>query len=134
MVAGLIGRCLQGRAFRPLRMVNRIDGMKLVIYSLMAAAPALANVLLFLIFAVFLIFGILGLSLFLGKFHTCNDVEDPYIGGSDRTHCYGYNTDTSDFWTPKVRSHYPWLVGGDSCTLHSGMEQPDTWRFWSVQL
>ena len=67
MVAGLIDRCLQGRAFRPLRMVNRIDGMKLVIYSLMAAAPALANVLLFLIFAVFLIFGILGLSLFLGK-------------------------------------------------------------------
>lgn len=38
------------RAFRPLRMVNCIDGMKLVIMSLVAAGLALANVMAFLIF------------------------------------------------------------------------------------
>ena len=90
------------RAFRPLRMVNRIDGMKLVIMSLVAAGPALANVMAFLIFAVFLIFGILGLNLFMGKFQSCNDVMDEFIGGSDKFDCYGHNTD--DFWHPKVSS------------------------------
>ena len=77
--------------------------MKLVIMSLTSAAPALSNVCV-LLFAVFLIFGILGLSLFMGKFHSCSDVEDAFIGGSDRINCYGYNdkNNGADFWTPKV--------------------------------
>ena len=59
------------RAFRPLRMVNRIAGMKLVLGALVAACPALANVCI-LLMAVFLIFAILGLSLFMGRFFACN--------------------------------------------------------------
>jgi len=55
------------RAFRPLRMINRIAGMKLVLGALVAACPALANVCILLL-CVFLIFAILGLSLFAGKF------------------------------------------------------------------
>ena len=81
------------RAFRPLRMVNRIDGMKLVIMSLVEAGPALGNVCV-LLFSVFLIFGILGLSLFMGKFHFCTD------GESNKQHCYGVADE--DFWMPQV--------------------------------
>ena len=40
------------RAFRPLRMVNRVDGMKLVIMSLVDAGPALGNVCV-LLFSVY---------------------------------------------------------------------------------
>ena len=87
------------RAFRPLRMVNRVDGMKLVIMSLVSAVPALSNVCI-LMFAVFLIFAILGLSLFMGKFQSCNDVEDEFLGGSNKIDCYGHNV--GDFWSPKV--------------------------------
>ena len=89
------------RAFRPLRMVNRIDGMKLVIMSLVSAAPALSRVCI-LLFSVFLISGILGLSLFMGKFQSCNDAESSFIGGSHIQQCYGLNAD-ADFWNPKVR-------------------------------
>lgn len=55
------------RAFRPLRMVNRIAGMKLILTALASAGPQLANVCALLV-AVFLIFAILGLSLFMGSF------------------------------------------------------------------
>ena len=81
------------RAFRPLRMVNRIAGMKLVIMSLVSAAPGLGNVCI-LLFAVFLIFAILGLSLFMGKFHSCSDEA------SARAYCYGHVE--GDFWVPAV--------------------------------
>ena len=89
------------RAFRPLRMINRIPGMKLVVISLYSAAPALGNVCV-LLFAVFLIFSILGLSLFMGKFHSCSD------GLSNRDVCYG-STAGDDYWLPMVctkSSHY----------------------------
>ena len=82
------------RAFRPLRMVNRIDGMKLVVMSLYSAMPALGNVCI-LLFAVFLIFAILGLSLFLGKFQRCTDPL------SNKNGCYGV-LDGEDFWMPMV--------------------------------
>ena len=100
-------------------MVNRIDGMKLVIMSLVAAGPALGNVIAFLIFGVFTIFGILGLSLFLGKFHSCNDVADAFIGGSNKQHCYGHNA--NDFWTPKVWSN-PGLGGFGYCSFDNMWE------------
>ena len=82
------------RAFRPLRMVNKMEGMKLIILSLVAAVPALSNVCV-LLFAVWLVFAILALSLFLGKFHSCNDEL------SNRAHCFGHNTE-GDFWSAKV--------------------------------
>jgi len=48
--------------------------MKLVLGALVAACPALANVCILLV-AVFLIFAILGLSLFAGKFFSCNNED-----------------------------------------------------------
>ena len=91
------------RAFRPLRMINRVSGMKLVVMSLAHSLPALSNVCV-LLFAVFLIFGILGVSLFLGKFQFCNDAPDSFAGGSTLANCYGHisDGDVSDFWMPKV--------------------------------
>jgi len=84
------------RAFRPLRMVNRIAGMKLVLGALVAACPALANVC-FLMCAVFLIFSILGLSLFMGKFHFCTDEE---AAGKDD--CFGEFESEDGFPMPSV--------------------------------
>ena len=102
------------RAFRPLRMINRVDGMKLVVMSLAHSVPALSNVCV-LLFAVFLIFGILGLSLFMGKFHFCNDALDSFTGGSNEEHCRGHIVD-GDFWIPKVWSN-PTLGGFGSCSF-----------------
>ena len=60
------------RALRPLRMISRNPGMKLVVNSLLRAMPGVANVmsvqLLFM-----LIFGILGQQLFSGKMASCTD-------------------------------------------------------------
>ena len=44
--------------------------------ALIGACPALANVCILLL-CVFLIFAILGLSLFMGKFHFCNQEVEP---------------------------------------------------------
>jgi hypothetical protein len=101
------------RAFRPLRMVNRIDGMKMVIMSLLSAVPALGNVCV-LLFAVFLIFAILGLSLFMGKFQSCNDADDEFVGGSNKDNCYG--SFEGDYWIPRVWSN-PSLDGFGWCSF-----------------
>ena len=87
------------RAFRPLRMVNRVEGMKLVLLSLYRAIPSLGNVIVLMLGA-FLIFGITGVSLFMGRMHSCNDVVDEYVGGSNQSSCYG-TTNIGGFWAPK---------------------------------
>lgn len=61
-----------GRTLRPLRMVSRNEGMKVVISALGLSLPNMFNALL-LSFAFFTIFAILGLNLFMGKFFRCND-------------------------------------------------------------
>ena len=70
-----------GRTLRPLRMLNRNPGLKLIINSLLESVPQVFNVLVFAV-AVFLIFGILGVSLFAGMFYQCND---PMCGPSALT-------------------------------------------------
>lgn len=68
-----VGRTLRvGRILRPLRMINRNEGMKVIINALLMSLPAVGyTVVLLLLF--FLIFGILGLNLFAGRFFFCND-------------------------------------------------------------
>ena len=90
------------RAFRPLRMINRIAGLKLVVTALIDALPAFGNVIVLLV-SIFLVFSILGMSLFMGKFSSCNDVVSEYEGGSDKWTCYGHTT-LNDYWTPKVKA------------------------------
>jgi len=82
------------RAFRPLRMVNRLPGMKLVLVSLISACPALGNVCI-LLCSVFLIFSIIGVSLFSGKMYSCLD------GESSKELCHG-NFISENFLVPRV--------------------------------
>uniref|UniRef100_I3LPL6 Sodium channel protein n=1 Tax=Sus scrofa TaxID=9823 RepID=I3LPL6_PIG len=63
------------RALRPLRALSQFEGMKVVVYALIGAIPAILNVLLVcLIF--WLIFCILGVHFFSGKFGRCVNVTD----------------------------------------------------------
>ena len=58
------------RALRPLRLVVRFSELQLVMNSIFASLPALANVLLVSIFF-FLIFAIMGIQFFKGKLKRC---------------------------------------------------------------
>lgn len=55
------------RVLRPLRSINVIPGLRLLVGSLLDSLPDLGNVVVFLIFIIAL-FGILGLQIFLGVF------------------------------------------------------------------
>ena len=77
-------------------MVNRIAGMKLVLGALAAACPALANVCALLL-AVFCVFAILGLSLFMGKFYSCNRST-----AQGRQDCLGYKEMDDGYVVPQV--------------------------------
>ena len=58
------------RCLRPLRMISRNAGMKMVVNSLLRALPGVANVVLVMI-SLMLIFGILGVQLFMGRLAQC---------------------------------------------------------------
>lgn len=64
------------RALRPLRMANRVAGMKKVVTSLFMAVPQCANVSLLMGMFV-LVFAIVGVQLFKGKFYECTDGMSP---------------------------------------------------------
>jgi hypothetical protein len=60
------------RMLRPLRLIARHGGMKLIVNALLQTLPHVASVLLIcLLFLV--VFGILGVQLFGGRFYACND-------------------------------------------------------------
>lgn len=62
------------RALRPLRVIQRVPELKMVVNSLFKAIPIIGNVIVLL--AMFwLIFGILGVQLFKGQFYSCSDPE-----------------------------------------------------------
>ena len=62
------------RALRPLRVIQRVPELKMVVNSLFKAIPIITNVIVLL--AMFwLIFGILGVQLFKGQFYSCSDPE-----------------------------------------------------------
>ncbi|GMF43274.1 unnamed protein product [Phytophthora fragariaefolia] len=58
------------RALRPLRMINRNPGLKLVVSSLIASIPQIVNVIMVCLL-VFLIFSILAVNNLKGKFYSC---------------------------------------------------------------
>ncbi|XP_054549163.1 sodium channel protein type 11 subunit alpha [Talpa occidentalis] len=83
------------RALRPLRALSQFEGMKVVVYALLGAIPAILNVLLVcLIF--WLIFCILGMNLFSGHFGKCFDptnsnLEINYSIVDNRNQCKSKN-------------------------------------------
>ena len=79
MIAGVNMNSLQAlkalralRGLRPLRMITRNEELRLVVNSMLASVPALANVLLVL-FLFILIFSIMGVSFFKGMFGFCTE-------------------------------------------------------------
>ncbi|KAL3673207.1 hypothetical protein V7S43_000930 [Phytophthora oleae] len=58
------------RALRPLRMINRNPGLKLVVSSLIASIPQIVNVIMVCLL-VFVIFSILAVNNLKGKFYSC---------------------------------------------------------------
>ncbi|KAG2448926.1 hypothetical protein HYH02_006274 [Chlamydomonas schloesseri] len=75
------------RAFKPLRLLTRSAGMRLVFKSVTMSLMSMANVSVVCILF-FLIFAILGVQLFSGRFYRCND--DTVAG---QTECVGNFTD-----------------------------------------
>ncbi|KRX07618.1 hypothetical protein PPERSA_11167 [Pseudocohnilembus persalinus] len=68
------------RILRPLRTINYIEKMRILIQSIIESLPDLGNVVIFLSFIVIL-FGILGLQLFAGVFENrCRFTPEPVDG------------------------------------------------------
>ena len=81
------------RTLRPLRFINKSEGMKVVVQALIRSITPLLNVLLISLL-VWLIFGIMGVQIFSGKFYRCSlkeygDMEDS-LGIRLRTDCLNY--------------------------------------------
>ena len=81
------GRTLRvGRILRPLRMIQRNEGMKVIVDALLRALmPVFYLTILLLCF--FFVFAILGLDLFSGKFWRCNDPSKAILKRED---CVGF--------------------------------------------
>ncbi|XP_028841357.1 sodium channel protein type 4 subunit alpha-like [Denticeps clupeoides] len=58
------------RALRPLRILSRCDGMRVVVATVARAIPCMLNVLMVCLL-IWLIFAIMGVNMFAGKFHHC---------------------------------------------------------------
>jgi hypothetical protein len=60
------------RAFRPLRLISRYEGLRIVLRTIAKSIePVISTVAILL--AAFSIYGILGVQLFMEKFRSCND-------------------------------------------------------------
>ena len=94
------------RVLRPLRMINRYPGMKMVVNALFAAMPEVANVGLVSL-GFFVGFAIMGLALFRGQLNFCDgDEDDVYLSEIDcigtyivngRSHDREWRTNTANF-------------------------------------
>uniref|UniRef100_A0A8B9JYP3 Calcium voltage-gated channel subunit alpha1 Ib n=1 Tax=Astyanax mexicanus TaxID=7994 RepID=A0A8B9JYP3_ASTMX len=62
--------CQLLRTLRPLRVISRAPGLKLVVETLITSLKPIGNIVL-ICCAFFIIFGILGVQLFKGKFYYC---------------------------------------------------------------
>ena len=63
------------RALRPLRMINRNEGLKIIVNSLFKAIPSVGNLLL-VAFMVALVFAMMGIRLYKGTFYYCYFIHD----------------------------------------------------------
>ncbi|KAF2893229.1 hypothetical protein ILUMI_12948 [Ignelater luminosus] len=72
------------RSLRPLRVINRAPGLKLVVQTLLSSLRPIGNIVL-ICCTFFIIFGILGVQLFKGAFYYCKG--DNSRGVHNRTEC-----------------------------------------------
>eukprot|EP00753_Platysulcus_tardus_P016906 PLAT6119.1.p1 GENE.PLAT6119.1~~PLAT6119.1.p1 ORF type:complete len:2075 (-),score=991.99 PLAT6119.1:205-6429(-) len=72
-----------GRCLRVVRMVNRMESMRVLVESILEGLPIIANTVM-LVLAFFFVFAIVGKDLFGGRFGSCTDSSVP-----DRAACVG---------------------------------------------
>ena len=112
-----LGRILRlGRCLRPLRMINRNEGMKVIITAVIGSLGVNLSVV-GLMGMLFLIFGILGVNLFAGQFWFCNCF-----------HVYPVGTDLSDIIEGNgiVNGSHPFQVTTkDECIGPGFLSNPD---------
>lgn len=87
----LIDICLQVRVLRPLRLIQRWSGMRLVVETLIQSAPAVSQVVLFGMFQ-FVILAILCVQLFAGGLSVCSQVSELHDYDGDQGHDYDPST------------------------------------------
>lgn len=149
ITTGLLSTVLHGTAFaeaanifrlfrllRPLRLLNKIEGMRVIIEALVNSAGGLLGVIL-LGMVFYLMFAILGVSLFAGKFYRCDDMGDPTIyqprgtldkwrtdvwGRDDCVGSYSYEAECPD---PTDTRPGTYMLDGVKMCVHMG--QPK-WR------
>ncbi|ODM88419.1 Voltage-dependent T-type calcium channel subunit alpha-1H [Orchesella cincta] len=74
------------RSLRPLRVINRAPGLKLVVQTLLSSLRPIGNIVL-ICCTFFIIFGILGVQLFKGKFYYCNGEPESLKNVTNRKEC-----------------------------------------------
>jgi hypothetical protein len=72
------------RALRPLKLVSKNEGMKVVVNSLLNSLPNLMNVMMIMLLF-YAVFAILAVQLLSGKCGYCS--VDPYLEGNDKEFC-----------------------------------------------
>jgi len=85
------------RALRPLRMINRAPGLKVVVDAIFVCLPSFISIAL-VTSVVYLVFAIMGVQLWSGKFWSCNDGDVANV-----TECIGTMADG----TPRVWDNKP---------------------------
>ncbi|MCO5593877.1 hypothetical protein L7F22_047896 [Adiantum nelumboides] len=88
-------------AFRPLRLLCRIQGMKVLTTNLLRTIPAVTSVLAFT-FIVFSVFAVVGVQLFRGRYTLCNSSVDHKIN------CVGTDLTSAQILGPRVWSNPPY--------------------------
>ncbi|XP_043279954.1 voltage-dependent T-type calcium channel subunit alpha-1G isoform X2 [Venturia canescens] len=72
------------RSLRPLRVINRAPGLKLVVQTLLSSLRPIGNIVL-ICCTFFIIFGILGVQLFKGAFYYCDGPDIKHV--RNKTDC-----------------------------------------------
>jgi len=94
------------RGLRPLRMVSRFPGMKMVVNAIFIALPACVNVLM-VVMMCFLVFAIMGSTFFSGLFYYCNGDGDVDKYGLDKVDCHGTFMDENGENRTRIWDLYP---------------------------
>ena len=122
------------RCLRPLRVISRNPGMKMVVNALLRALPGVANVSLVMM-SLLLIFGILGVQLFMGKFSECAvpGIRTSLVCESDDAMLFGYEWRAPGY---EWRAHcvVPWITTRVQCEATAGLvwEPPNFGHFDNV--
>jgi voltage-dependent calcium channel L type alpha-1D len=89
------------RAFRPILLLRNNHEMRNVIEAFIGSAKPIAYALLF-ITLVITMFATMGMALFKGKFHSCNDRSLDGLVGQGKRECIGSMMDGKGIYMPKA--------------------------------